>query len=67
MNFFLVLPVPLSPGVCSVLDRIFWVCLGVLKKYYVTQDGICLLKSWKEKGDGSHKVFFHVPSFGVRQ
>ena len=29
----------------------------------MTQDGICLLKSWKENRDGSCKVFTHVPHF----
>ena len=31
----LVFSLSLSPGVCTVLDRTFWVRLGVLKKYYV--------------------------------
>ena len=30
---------------------------------FMKQDGICLIKSWKENRDGSCKVFFHVPHF----
>ena len=36
----------------------------VFKAYtFMTQDEICLIKSWKENRDGSCKVFFHVPRF----
>ena len=34
---------------------------------FMTQDETCQIKSWKENRDGSCKVFFHVPYFGVRQ
>ena len=34
---------------------------------FMTQDGVCLIKSWKENRDGSYKVFFHFPHFVVHQ
>ena len=34
---------------------------------FMTQGEACKIKLLKENRDGSHKVFFHVPYFGVRQ
>ena len=34
---------------------------------FMTQGEACKTKSLKENRDGSYKVFFHVPYFGVRQ
>ena len=34
---------------------------------FMTPNETCLLKSLKENRDGSYKLLFHVPYFGVRQ
>ena len=34
---------------------------------FMTQDETCQIKSWKGNRDGSYKMFFHVPHFGVNQ
>ena len=50
---------------CAILFRkdTFYATSTSSPSTFMTQDEICVIKSWKENREGSCKMFFHVPHF----